>query len=146
MPVYTSTSTFGEYYNQNTSCRLFLKKCYLLYKIIQDFFTDSKIQIYINPNIYLMQKLTRPLFPKLGKYIDILRGYPRFELSGYILYDKAMGMGTLFLFLFPKIQLTLELFYNLIIYKTYGDYDNWIFITLISHFIRKTCSNRNCDK
>ena len=35
---------------------------------------DSIIRIYIDPEIYLMKYLPRPLLPKLGIYIGILSG------------------------------------------------------------------------
>ena len=37
--------------------------------------TDSRIRIYIDPEIYLMKLLPRPLLPKLGKYIRILKWF-----------------------------------------------------------------------
>ena len=44
--------------------------------------------------------LPRPLLPKLGKYIGILRWFSRLELSGCILSVKAISMGTSYSFLY----------------------------------------------
>ena len=63
----------------------------------QNFWTDSIIRIYIHPEIYIIKELPRPLFPKLGIYIGILRWKSRVELSRDILSVKAMSMGTLIL-------------------------------------------------
>ena len=48
--------------------------------------------------IYIIKFLLRPLLPKLGIYIGILRGKSRVELSGGILSVKTTSMGTLYLF------------------------------------------------
>ena len=44
--------------------------------------------------------MPKPLRPKLGKYIGILRWFFRLELSGYILPVKAMSIGTSYCFLY----------------------------------------------
>ena len=53
--------------------------------------------------IYIIKFLLRPLLPKLGIYIGILRGKSRVELSGGILSVKTTSMGTLILILFSIV-------------------------------------------